>query len=104
MPTIREGALQTRVVDGKEIDRIYLSTTTNKLFEPLESGVLINQKDYTQKISFMLKNAKLFNSSHDNSCSLPLTPAEIKDIDIKLNWVYGIRCTDVLKSFCYYCE
>jgi hypothetical protein len=35
MPEIREGALNNRVIDGKPIDPIFLSTTCNKLFEPI---------------------------------------------------------------------
>ena len=38
MPEIREGALDTTVVDGKSIDPIFLSTTSNKLFEPIGIG------------------------------------------------------------------
>lgn len=35
MPEIREGALNNKVVDGKPIDPIFLSTTCNRLFEPI---------------------------------------------------------------------
>lgn len=53
----------------------------------------------------MTSIAKKLNYTYEgNSKLLDLTKVNIKDINMKLNWVYGIRCTDVAKSFCYYCE
>ena len=67
MPEIRDGAMNTKIVDGKEIDPVFLSTTSNKLFEPVESGYLINSKDYKQKQAWMNSIAKKLIYSYESN-------------------------------------
>lgn len=104
LPEMREGAFDETVVDGKVIDSVYLSTTDAKSFKSSDSGYLINSKEYRQKINWISSVTKKLNYSYDQRSKYPILIflVNIKDINVKLNWVYGIRCTDVLDSFCYY--
>lgn len=62
---MREGAFDETVVDGKVIDSVYLSTTDSKSFQSIESGYLINSKEYKQKINWVSSVTKKLNYSYD---------------------------------------
>lgn len=46
LPEIRKGAFDEAIVDGKIIDSVFLATTPDKPFKAIDSGYLINSKDY----------------------------------------------------------
>lgn len=68
-----------------------------------DSGRLINSKNYKQKNTWISLVTKKLNYSYDQRSKIEFNGlVNIKDINVDLNWVYGIRCTDVITSFCYY--
>lgn len=71
LPEVREGIFDETVVDGKMIDPIFLSTTPQKPFRSIESGTLINSKDYKNKNLWISNMTKKLNYSYDQKSNRP---------------------------------
>ena len=71
LPEMREGAFDETVKDGKVIDNVYLSTTKKKSFLSIDSGYLINSKEYKNKINWVSSVSKKLNYSYDQRSKEP---------------------------------
>lgn len=67
---MREGIFDETVVDGKMIDPVFLGTTPQKPFRSIESGNLINSKDYKNKNLWISNMTKKLNYSYDQKSKL----------------------------------